>query len=195
MTVRHMSIARRPGSKRLPGKPDLTLLKDVVADKILDAMTESEKLYRKLGIRHCVIGGLAVGAYGAPRATKDVDFLVGGEAFEKQAGGFVTFVAGLPIEYKNVAVDPVSISDDEEFLEEALDLSEVSQGIPFAPLGALLYLKLKSPRKRDEADIVRLLQTNHTEIPGISEYVRSVASEALVKKFESLVTQAREEEE
>lgn len=189
-----MSLAKRPGSKRLPGKPDLSLLKDVVADRILEAMVESEKLYRKLGIRHCVIGGLAVGSYGAPRATKDVDFLVGNEAFEKHPGGIVTFAAGLPIEYNKVAVDPVSISDDEEFLQEALDLSEKSQDIPIAPLGALIYLKLKTPRKRDEADIVELLRVNHTEIKSIREYIRSVASEALLGKLGNLIEQAGEEE-
>ncbi len=34
------------------------------------------------GVRHVLIGALAVGAWGYPRASKDVDFLVGDEAFD-----------------------------------------------------------------------------------------------------------------
>ena len=42
------------------------------------------------------MGGLAVGANGFPRATKDVAFLVGDEAFERHPGGLVTFRPGVP---------------------------------------------------------------------------------------------------
>lgn len=53
----------------------------VVAPKVLqDALTTSE-LLRTLGVRHALVGGLAVGLHGHPRATKDVDFIVGEEAF------------------------------------------------------------------------------------------------------------------
>lgn len=34
-----------------------------------------------LGVRHALVGGLAVGVHGHPRATKDIDFIVGAEAF------------------------------------------------------------------------------------------------------------------
>jgi len=53
----------------------------VVAPKVLtDAIDTSERL-RALGIPHALVGGLAVGLHGHPRATKDVDFIVGTAAF------------------------------------------------------------------------------------------------------------------
>ena len=70
-------------------KPDPTLLEDVISKKVLDAMRVASDALTALGIRHVVVGGLAVGANGYPRATKDVDFLVGDEAFEQHPGGFI----------------------------------------------------------------------------------------------------------
>jgi hypothetical protein len=47
---------------------------------LLYAVTTSQRL-SELGVRHNLIGGLAVGMHGHPRATVDVRFLVGDEAF------------------------------------------------------------------------------------------------------------------
>ena len=71
-------------------KPDASLLVDVVAPRVLDACSAASNALARAGIRHVVIGGLAVGANGYPRATKDVHFLVGNEAFHHHAGGLVT---------------------------------------------------------------------------------------------------------
>lgn len=53
----------------------------VAAKVLLDAIDASQRL-SQLGVPHALIGGLAVGVHGHPRATKDADFLVGSEAFE-----------------------------------------------------------------------------------------------------------------
>ena len=45
------------------------------------------------------MGGLAVGAHGAPRNTTDADFLVGLEAFE-QHGALLVHKAGVPVRWK-----------------------------------------------------------------------------------------------
>ena len=51
-------------------------LAEVVAPSVLlDAIDTSRRL-TALGVPHALIGGLAVGLHGHPRATKDVDFLV-----------------------------------------------------------------------------------------------------------------------
>jgi hypothetical protein len=50
----------------------------------------------RAGIRHVVIGGLAVGASGHPRATKVVELLVGNEAFRHHPGGLVTMNPVVP---------------------------------------------------------------------------------------------------
>jgi predicted nucleotidyltransferase len=47
--------------------------------RVLDELTGR---LRETGIRHALIGGLALAAHGAARATSDVDLLVDGERSE-----------------------------------------------------------------------------------------------------------------
>lgn len=96
MANRRQITMRKGGKRRGPG-PDLDALEGVVAPRVLDAMRTASKQLRKAKIRHAVVGGLAVGAYGFARATKDVDFLVGEEAFQHHGGGLVTIAPGVPI--------------------------------------------------------------------------------------------------
>jgi hypothetical protein len=103
-----------------PSKPDLSLLSDIVAQKVLDAMYAASKRLAELGVRHALAGGLAVGAHGHPRATRAVDFLVGEEAFEHHAGGIVTMKAGMPIEVAGVVVGFLSANPGEAHLSRAL---------------------------------------------------------------------------
>src|SRR4051794_24197770 len=117
-------------------------------------MRAASRALTALGVRHVVVGGLAVGANGHPRATKDVDFLVGDEAFEHHAGGFVSLRPGVPIQVNGVAIDLLSVQAGEEHLATALE----------APMGSmiqaaqLIYLKLKATRQKDRADVVELIK-------------------------------------
>src|SRR5437667_9482791 len=115
----HLSIAG--GFRRRVTKPDPSLLQGVVASEVLDAMKIASAALRASGIRHVVVGALAVGANGFPRATKAVDFLVGDEAFEQHAGGLVTFRAGVPLRVHQVAIDFLGTESGEHFLNAALD--------------------------------------------------------------------------
>jgi hypothetical protein len=81
-----------------PKTPDLSLLSGTVADGVLSAMQVASAALTRVGVRHTLVGGLAVGANGYPRATRDVDFLVGEEAFEHHADGLVTMRPGVPIQ-------------------------------------------------------------------------------------------------
>src|SRR5688572_16385843 len=71
----HLSISGRRRSRVT--KPDPTLLIDVVAAEVLEALKLASQALTVAKVRHFVVGGLAVGANGYPRATKDVDSLVG----------------------------------------------------------------------------------------------------------------------
>ena len=97
-------------------KPDPSLLVDVVAPRVLEAMNTASEMLKRAGVRHVVVGGLAVGANGFPRATKDVDFLVGDEAFQQHAGGVVTLNPAVPFQVNGVAVDLLSAEASESFL-------------------------------------------------------------------------------
>lgn len=169
-------------------KPDPSLLDDVVAPKVLEAMRLASLALSALGVRHVVVGGLAVGANGCPRATKDVDLLVGDEAFEKHAGGLVTMKPGVPIQVDSVAIDLLSVQVGEEHLAAALE----------APMGSmieappLVYLKLKSPRQKDRVDVIELVKAG-IELDRCRAYLTQHAPTLLVK-FEDAVLEAAAEE-
>ena len=138
-----------------PKSPDVSLLETTVAEPILNAMRTASAKLTELGVRHVLVGGLAVGAWGHPRATKDVDFLVGEEAFEHHAGGLVTMKYGVPIQVGGVPVDLLSAAANR--CEDALAVAGIA-GVPVAPLEVLIYLKLASPRPRDLADVIELIR-------------------------------------
>lgn len=173
--------------KRSEG-PDLALCDGVVAPQILRALHNASAQLDALGVPYVTIGGIAVGAYGAPRATKDVDFLVGEEAFEHH-GPLVSFRPGLPISSDGVAVDPVSIGLDESFLLETFDDPAKSRGVPVIGLAPLIYMKLSAGRHRDLADVTRLLESGIDERP-VRQYLNNHAPN-LIGSFE----RCRREEE
>lgn len=173
--------------------PDLSPLGDVVPEKVLYAMRKAHEMLSKLGVRHALVGGLAVGAHGYPRNTKDVDFIVGEEAFNHHEGGIVTTREGVPLKIGRVAVDPISISEDEKHLAAALDTPLIVDGMPVAPVEALVYMKLKSPRLKDAADVVELLRTG-IEAKAILRYLETNAP-GLLSKFDDLVKKAGEQDD
>jgi len=175
--------------RRGQARPDVSLLDGVVASPVLEAARAVDRRLKELGIRHVLVGGLAVGAHGFPRATKAVDFLVGPEAFEHHAGGFVTARPGLPVAFaNNVIVDYLLPRDDEQFL---IDESFEDEGV--APITVLVYLKLKSPRAKDRADIVELIKAGIDQ-KRVTAFLDAHAP-ALRASFDEAVTTARAEEE
>lgn len=166
--------------------PDQSLLEGVVSPRVLDAMRAASNAMTALGVRHLVVGGLAVGANGYPRATSDVDFLVGDEAFEHHAAGIVTM--RVPVQVNGVAVDCLSIASDEGHLLEALAAGPGS----FAPAPVLVYLKLKSPRFKDRADIVELIKAG-IDVDDSRQYLLRHAPH-FVESFDDAVRTARAEE-
>lgn len=167
-------------------KPDLARLEGVVAPRVLDALRVAASTLTKLGVRHTLVGGLAVGANGYPRATKDVDFLVGEEAFEQHEGGVVTMKPGMPIQVAGVAVDFLSIGTGEEHLAAAF-CDEIAAAPP------LVYLKLKSPRSKDRTDVIELVKAG-VAVDAVRAYLGAHEPD-FVPRFEELVRVARAEEE
>src|SRR5262245_4162680 len=148
----HLSISG-PRRSRM-AKTDPTLLVDVVAPKVLEALKLASEALTLANVRHVVVGGLAVGANGYPRATKDVDFLVGAEAFHYHASGLVTMRPEIPFQVNGVAVDLLSPEPGEDFLEATLAASPGT--MMEAP--PLVYMKLKSPRRKDQVDVIEMIK-------------------------------------
>ncbi len=169
-------------------KPDLSLLTDVVAPKVLEALKLASEALALANVRHVVVGGLAVGANGHPRATKDVHFLIGDEAFEHH-GKLVSLRAGLPFQVDGVAVDFLSPDADEPFLEAALGAPPGSV-IDVAPL---VYMKLKASRMQDRADVVALIKLS-LDVEATRSYLQAHAP-AFVTRFDDLVEVATAEQD
>jgi hypothetical protein len=169
--------------------PDLKLADETVAPKIIQAAHEASKWLTEHKVRHALIGGLAVAAYGYPRATKDVDFLVGEEAFVHH-GTIVSYLPGFPLQAAgNVSVDAFSDDAVEDDLDELVETS----GIPIVDPETLVYLKLKAFRRRDQEDVIELLRAGLIDQEdSIREYLEDVAPE-LMKRFEELLLVAEEE--
>lgn len=166
--------------------PDPKLLEDVVHPRVLEAMRQASGAMKSLDVRHIVVGGLAVGANGYPRATGDVDFLVGDEAFDHHAGGVVTM--RVPIQVNGIAVDCLSVGADEPHLTDAISVEPGS----FAPAPVLVYLKLKSPRSKDRTDIIELIKAG-IDVGECREYL-AANSPRFVAAFDDAVRTARAEE-
>jgi hypothetical protein len=190
-TSPHLSILRKRSLSRTT--PDLLLLEDAVSPRVLAAMRRASGVLTSLGVRHAVAGGLAVGAYGYPRATHDVDLLVGNEAFERHSGGVVTLKPGVPIEIEGVSVDLLTTNDDEGFVEQLLERPRSGE-VPVVTAETLIYLKLKSPRLKDRADIVELLKAGGLPVESVREYIERHAPN-LAARFEECLARARAEEE
>lgn len=158
-----------------------------VAPRVRDAAIKSAAQLNDLGIRYALAGGLAVGANGYVRATTDVHFLVGEEAFEHQ-GSLVAFKAGVPIEVDGVRIDylsPVSLGPQ---LEEVLDHPLMTEGLAIVPIQVLIYMKLAAKRRRDMVDVIELVKAG-ADVTSVREYLIQYASD-LVPSFEELVSEA-----
>src|SRR5262245_22056072 len=135
----HLSYGQIP--RRPVNTMDLKSAFQFVSPLIRDAATQTADQLSKLGIRYALAGGLAVAAHGYLRATVDVDFLVGEEAFDHR-GSLVAFKPGVPIEVAGVRIDylsPVALGPQ---LEKVLDNPPTSDGFPIVPIDVLIYMKL-----------------------------------------------------
>ncbi len=181
------SYAQLP--RRKVGFMDIKDALDFVAPKVRDAALKAAAQLEQLGIRHALAGGLAVGAHGYIRATADVDFLVGEEAFEHH-GVLVTFRPGVPIEVDGVRIDylsPVALGPQ---LEAVLDEPAVSEGLAVVPIEALIYMKLRARRRQDLLDVVKLIDAG-ADVRRVRLYLEQHAGN-LVTMFDGLVEEALE---
>ena len=183
----HLSYAQIP--YRQVGLMDISEALNFVSPKVRDAALKTAAQLEQLGIRHALAGGLAVGAHGYIRATSDVDFLVGEEAFEHH-GVLVTFRPGVPIEVDGVRIDylsPVALGPQ---LEEVLDQPSRSQGLAVVPIEALIYMKLRARRRQYLLDVVGLVNAGG-DVRRVRQYLEQYAGD-LLPVFDELVEEALE---
>jgi len=145
------------------------------------AVREVSRMLSEAGIRHALAGALGANAYrGRPRTTEDIDFLVGDEAFESQAGGFVTMRVPV-IEFDGIAIDQVPLTDALRVIEEGLTHPPVSEGVPIAPVETIVIMKLLAGRTQDLADIEAILSSGADR-----EFLRTAVRQAVPDRIETL---------
>lgn len=177
--------------ERPPGA-DLKPVAEVVSEKVWRAMTDASAWLREMDIHHALVGDMAVGAHGWPRATAKVDFMVDDSAW-LHMGSMVSLRVGLPVRAHGIPIGVALIRDDERHLLRAIEAAEESEGVPVAPLEALVYLKLASPRSQDKQDIFNLVRAG-TDLDRVRRYLAAHAP-TLAQKFEAIVQAASKEED
>ena len=158
------------------------LAESVAAQVLLDAIDTSHRL-TVLGVPHALIGGLAVGLHGFPRATKDADFLVGDEAFEHIQPPLV-FRAELRDLVRVGVIDLMPLPPRHPELGAYLSLPAEDE-IPVIGPEGLVLMKLLANRPQDRADVGSLLERG-VNIAAVTAYLRRNAPE-LVARFAEIV--------
>lgn len=161
---------------------DLDELRDVVAGAIVDRAVEVSGCLDDLGVPHALIGGIAVGLHGHVRATRDVDFLVGKEAFER-THPLLVFREELGELVRIGHTDLMSVPPAFPGLEEELSLGEP---IPVISLPALILLKLDAFRPRDREDVRQLLTGQPGDVREVRDYLVSHAPHLVPRLAEAL---------
>ncbi len=149
------------------------------------------KRLSKERIPHLLIGGLAVGAYAEPRATRDVDFLAPVSA-QAVLGGrpLAANVSGVTLRVRGVDVDLLFPEKDETFLEDAVLSPRIIDGMAVAAPEVIVYLKMTAVRgARDENDILSMIRAG-LDVRRVEGYLRKNAPD-LLPDFRQLVAMAK----
>lgn len=157
-------------------------LRDVVSGALLERAAEVSGLLRELGVPHALIGGLAVGVHGHPRGTKDVDFLVGSEAFEITEP-LLVYRQELKDLVQVGETDIMSVPPRYPALKEELRLED---DIPVISLAGLILMKLDASRPQDREDVRRLLLPRPERIAAVRDHLAEHAPELLSRLGEAL---------
>jgi len=165
-----------------------------VKARIIAACREASRRLASASVRHAVIGAIAVGIHGWPRATRDVDLLVAPEAWETHKDGSQTPRVELAEQISGVEIDYLPIDVAGAFLIEAFDRSLVTEGVPIAPIETVILTKLLRLAMRDQADVVELVKTGLFEVAAVERYLEANAP-MLTGRFRALVEQALRERE
>ncbi len=158
-------------------------LAHVVAPKVIDDAIEMGQLLAGLGIPHALVGGLAVGLNGHPRATKDVDYLVGREAFEMTAPVLV-YRDELKDRVVMGVIDLLAVPDDYPSLVEELAVVEVGE-VHVISVEGLILMKLAANRTQDRDDVERLIAAGADE-GRLAAYIAENAPQ-LLSRFSEIV--------
>lgn len=161
----------------------IAVLQEVVSSAVLRRAADISQRLTELGVPHVLIGGLAVGIHGHPRSTKDVDFMVGEEAFERTKP-FLIYREELKALVGVGETDIMSVPNKYPGLKRELRLED---DIPVISLRGLVLMKLDAFRARDKEDVRVLLSRDSAQIRVVRDYLQEHAPELINRLAEALV--------
>ncbi len=191
-----LHFVREPieGPAFVPARAELeNLRRGATSPALLSAIFKLCETLRARGVRFAVTGGVAINVYGWPRSTRDIDILIGPEAFSTSPDGTQALVVDLPHTLEGFPVDYLPIDVAGEFLTRALDEPFVTETVPIAPVEAVICTKLLRFAMRDQADVVEILKAGLFESAAVESYLAEHAP-MLLGRFRNLVDQARREQ-
>ena len=183
-------------------RPSLHHLDDAVPTRFVETVRRVSESLGALGVRHLLLGGLAVGVYGHPRTTRDVDFLIGPEGCVVTDGLLYPSEAVLAIvDRETIPVDTLVLRDaaplvKPEFLEELdemLAFPSRAEEVPIAPVELIVGTKLLRQKAQDVADIVELAQLPTFDREAVRAFVRRTLRSPLPDDLERMLAQADRE--
>lgn len=171
-------MVKRFSSGRPKGRYDLALEMSMLSASMRQAFFTALDSYEATGVRFALCGGLAVGSYSEPRVTRDIDFLVGDEAFDqvgllvipkfkfpRSSSGFEIDTIPLPAENKNWW----NVLNDE--LEHAEIDTSLGRPVPVMTARGLAYMKLLVGRAKDLGDVVALIESGAVQLEEIEQLI------------------------
>lgn len=144
------------------------------------------------GIPHAIIGGLAVAEHGYVRATEDVDVLVSALDLGKLSGRPLT--VGLTQIVEGVRVDYIAAEAGDDALEEAI-AEATGITIPIVSVAALVYMKLKLGRRRDQGDVAELVKRGRVNVRVVRKYLQARADPDVMAEFEIILYETEHEKD
>lgn len=115
--------------------PDIRLLDGVVDKEVIRTMQRSSRDFTKRGFRHSIIGSLALGCYGMPRPTPDVDYLVDDKTYHMLQRNLRMYSDTVVVQ-----ISPAKL----EVQKDILDNVTKSKGIPVTPIEGVFFHHLRS---------------------------------------------------
>jgi hypothetical protein len=161
------------GPRRHNQAPGLRAELDHLAPAFRAAIHAAVQAYERAGVRYALIGGVAAGAYGEPRATKDVDFLVGDEAFDT-VGSVISFRPGIPLEAHGVPIDSIPLHVEYrrlymQALDECVESDE--PGVKIARPEMVAITKLVGGRPRDITAVTEMIEAGSVDVKKLERLI------------------------
>lgn len=154
------------------GTASINNLHACVSQVMIDGIRTVSLILAKQGIRHSLVGGMAVACHGCPRTTDNMDFAVRECAFEYH-DKITLLRAGLPVKYMGIRVNYVTFTTqiEKNLLEQYLEVPSPGN-VPVLPLGPLIAMKLMANRLKDKADVCEILKRRSLrEVEDVMKFI------------------------